>query len=492
MKLRLVSVIISLIVASTQLSAASSIQTPDGFRSAYEKAKGQVVGVSFTVRPMEFEPGVEGPKANGVVCGVIVDASGLLITTGDLFPEPGRDPRRTLAPTEFKLHFDRDTIVPAEAIGLDRVLNIAYLKFDPNNAPALNPVKFKPSPDLQVGDPVAIVGVLGRKYEFTPALFTATINARVSQPRTLFGVDQIIQDLTVGGLVLRMDGSAAGIVTKDVIGDSLDSTQSPGNFLAIIANMGEPQLRKPGYAMVLPYSEFKESLASPPALDLVVEVKRSWIGIVMQALNDDLRDYWDLSVPGGIIVGSVVDDSPAETGGLLPGDIITALNGDALRITRDSELPEFRRRVQRIGVGSSLELGIIRAGKNRKVTLTLVQAPKTASFADDYENEEFGLTVREITIDVQQALNLEPDAEGVVIEKTEEAGWADISGLFSQDLILSVNGSKVTTVGDIRKSLDEIKARREPEAIFFVMRPPDTLFIRVKTEYDAGNGASGS
>jgi len=463
--------------------SGSSIETPSGVREAYAEARGRVVGVSFTVRPMEAEPGVEGPKSDGVLCGVIVDAAGVLVTASDIFPEPGGDPRNTLAPTEFRIHFGGDRTVPAEAIGIDRNLNLAFLKFDPAAAPDIRPAIFRGKPDLRVGDPVAIIGVLGRKYGFAPAVFRATVNAVIEKPVTLFSVDAIIQDLTVGGLVLRRDGSAAGIVTKDVITEDLDSAKAPGNFLAIIANMGQPQIRKPGYAMILPYGEFEKSVASPPPLDLVTEIKRSWIGIVMQALDDDLRDYWGLSVPGGIIVGSVVDGSPAQAGGLMPGDIITGFAGEPVRINQDSQLPDFRRRVERMGVGEQVPLEVYRGGQRREISITLRDAPKTASLAEDYEDEEFGMTVREITIDVQQALNLDPGSEGVVVERTEEAGWADVSGLFPQDLIVSINGKKVRTVAEFRTSLAGIKSRQESEAIFFVMRPPDTLFVRVKTDY---------
>lgn len=464
-------------------AAASSVETPAGLREAYAEAAGRVVGVSFTVRPMEAEPGVEGPKTDGVLCGVVADASGLVVTAGDIFPDPGGDPRTTLAPTEFKIHFGADSAVPAEAIGIDRTLNLAFLRFDPAAAPQLKPVSFKEAPELQVGDPVAIVGVMGRKYGFAPAIFRATVNSAVDSPVPLLGVDTIIQDLTVGGLVLRRDGTPAGIVTKDVITEDLDSARAPGNFLAIIANMGQPQLRKPGYAMVLPYAAFRKSLESPPQLDLVTTIKRSWIGIVMQSLGDDLREYWKLPVQGGIIIGSVVDGSPAQAAGLEPGDIITSFDSEPLRITQDSQLPDFRRRVERMGIGTRVPLRIYRDGSPRDAELTLAEAPKTASLAEDYEDEDFGITVREITIDVQQALNLDPGTEGVVVERTEEAGWADVSGLFPRDLILSINGEKVRTVAEFRGILEVIKLNADSEAIFFVMRPPDTLFVRVKTDY---------
>jgi serine protease Do len=461
------------------------IDTAAGLRRAYADARGRVVGISFTVKPMESETGVEGPKVDGLVCGVVVDPSGVILTAGDIFPEPGGDPRSIMAPTDFKVHFSAEKAVPAEAVGLDRTLNLAFLRVDPEVAPEMRPVEFREKPDLRVGDPVLIVGLMGRKYGYTPALYRATINAEVEGPVRLYGVDAILQDLTVGGLVLRSDGSTAGIVAKDVLGADFETGRTPGNLLSIIANMSQPQLRRPGYAMILPFAGFADAMESPPPVDLVTSRKRAWIGIVMQALNEDLRDYWSLPVPGGIIVGSVVEDSPAQAAEILPGDILTRVAGDQIRITEDAQLQDFRRSVERMEPGREIEIEIYRDGAPRTLTFALGTAPKTASLADDYEDEDFGLTVREITIDVQQALNLDPEFEGIVVESTEGAGWADVSGLAPQDIILSLGRTRVKTVGQFREALAEIKARQDTEAVFFVMRPPETRFVRVRTGFDA-------
>jgi S1-C subfamily serine protease len=432
---------------------------------------------------MESETGVEGGRAEGALCGVVVDGSGLIVAPGDIFPEPGGEPRETLVPADFKIHAEGERAYAATAVGIDRSLNLAFLRAEPAALPHLKPVKFREGAPFSVGDPIVIVGALGRKYGFAPAIFQATINAQTQGIVTLYGVDTILQDLTVGGLVLRRDGSAAGIVAKDILLEDLDQARSPGNLLSIIANMGQPQVRKPGYAMVMPYAAFAKSLAAPPPLDLAPDLKHAWIGIVMQALSDDLRDYWKLPVSGGIIVGSVIDGSPAQAAGLRQGDVLTSLEGEPLKITEDAQLAEFRRRIEIMGAGRQVDVDAWRDGRPMRVHLTLGEAPKTASRAEEYKDEDFGLTVREITIDVQQALNLDPSFQGVVVADLEESGWADVAGLGPDDIILSVNGVKVAKVQELRDALNDVKHRRDTEAVFFVMRPPDTLFVRVKTDF---------
>ncbi len=456
--------------------------SPETIAKAHAEASGRVVGVRFVMKQVEVEPGVEGPRMEGDLCGVVV-APGIVMVPGDVFPEPGGDPRTTLVPSEFEIRTGADESVGAEAIGLDRKLNLAYLRFDPAEAPGLRPVDFRPDPPLEVGDPVILVGLLSERYDFAPALYRGTLNSSVTSPVPLMGVDALVQDLTVGGLVLRGDGSAAGVVVKDLLPEEIDMARTPGNFISIVANTGQFPLRRPGYAMVLPHAGFAESMASPPPVDLDTEMKRAWLGIVMQALDEDLRDYWKLPVPGGIIIGSVVDGSPSHAAGLRQGDILTRIEGEEIRITENAQLGDFRRKIERMAAGEEIEFEVYRNRAPMSITIRLGDAPRTAALAEDYEDKDFGLRVREMTIDVQQAMNLGPDVEGVFIESTESSGWVDVAGIVPQDIILAINGVRVRSVGDVRDALSDIKHRQDPEAIFFIMRPPDTLFLRVRTEF---------
>jgi serine protease Do len=396
-----------------------------------------------------------------------------------------------MAPTEFRVHFGTDTVVPAEAVGLDRGLNLAFVRIDPDAAPPLSPAVFQDGPALQVGDPVVIVGVLGRKYGFAPALYRATVNAVVEEPVRLYGVDTVVQDLAVGGLVLRSDGTTAGVIANDLLRGGSDNGRAPGNFLSIIASTGQPQVRRPGYAMILPFAAFREAMDSPPPIQLTTGRRRGWVGIVMQALNEDLIQYWGLPVPGGIIVGSVLEGSPAEAAGLRPGDILTRFGGDPLRINENSQLADFRRRVEAMKADDVVDLQVYREGRPVTIALTLGNAPKTAGLAEDYEDTDFGLKVRELTLDVRQALNLEPGVEGIVVESTEDSGWADVAGLAPRDIILELDGAPVRTVSRFREALDRIKERRGQETVFFVLRPPETRFVRLKTDYDRSGRAGG-
>ena len=99
------------------------------------------MAITYTLRPKEKPTGGEGRKVEDAVCGVIVDASGLIITSADPFPDPGGDPKTTLTPVEFKVHLRGGHPVDAEAVGLDRELNLAYLRLK-SPPPEVRPLRF--------------------------------------------------------------------------------------------------------------------------------------------------------------------------------------------------------------------------------------------------------------------------------------------------------------------------------------------------------------
>jgi len=78
------------------------------------------------------------------------------------------------------------------------------------------------------------------------------------------------------------------------------------------------------------------------------KVSRAWLGVLIQDVNRDLAESFDLDRPHGALVSRVMPDSPAEKAGLKAGDIIMAFNGKT--IEHSSELPYL---VGQLKVGTS-------------------------------------------------------------------------------------------------------------------------------------------
>ena len=68
--------------------------------------------------------------------------------------------------------------------------------------------------------------------------------------------------------------------------------------------------------------------------------------------------------------------------------------------------------------------------------------------AERYENELFGITVRELTVDVILYGELDPDIQGVVVHSVVSAGWASLSGLRTDDIIRKIGMDEITDLGE--------------------------------------------
>jgi serine protease Do len=105
-------------------------------------------------------------------------------------------------------------------------------------------------------------------------------------------------------------------------------------------------------------------------------VSRGWLGVNIQNVTKDLAAGLGMSKAEGALVSSVNDGSPAAKGGLQPGDVIVAVDGE--RIEKMRELP---RRIARIAAGDDTQMTVIRGGKERTLNVTIGAMPKADKVA---------------------------------------------------------------------------------------------------------------
>ncbi len=98
---------------------------------------------------------------------------------------------------------------------------------------------------------------------------------------------------------------------------------------------------------------------------------RPWLGIEMQKLNPQLGKYFKVKDGEGVLISSVVEDSPAAKAGLKAGDVIVKLDDE--KIKDGSDLIDV---LEDKEAGDEVELAIVRKGKDKKFTATLDENPK--------------------------------------------------------------------------------------------------------------------
>ncbi|UCF67931.1 MAG: PDZ domain-containing protein [Acidobacteriota bacterium] len=103
-------------------------------------------------------------------------------------------------------------------------------------------------------------------------------------------------------------------------------------------------------------------------------LKRAWVGVKPVEVPDQLREYWGGSKERGVLIGEVEQGSPAELGGLRPGDLVLAVEG--YDVASDRELVE---RTRRGGIGNTIELEVSRQGTLLTIEIDLVEEPPEKS-----------------------------------------------------------------------------------------------------------------
>jgi serine protease Do len=203
----------------------------------------------------------------------------------------------------------------------------------------------------------------------------------------------------------------------------------------------------------------------------------------MQPLSRDLAEYWNIDAAGGVILDAVLEGSPAAAAGLKPGDVVLSVAGEPLPVREQKDLSLVQKMIRKAGAGQDVPLSVWRDGEQKVVTVKLTASPTTAVTAEEYENDDFGVTVRELTYDVVQSLNLANDTRGVIVSKTERAGWAQVAGLDRGDIVQKVDGASITSLPTFKSALEKARKEKRAESSMLVLRNYKTRFVRVQTSW---------
>jgi S1-C subfamily serine protease len=98
-------------------------------------------------------------------------------------------------------------------------------------------------------------------------------------------------------------------------------------------------------------------------------------------------------------------------------------------------------------------------------------------------NEDFGLTVRGITFFDRDENRWSGDTRGVLIEKTERAGWAQVGDLRRRDLILMIDERPVENLKDFREIMESVTQSRQERVTFLVLRGVETRFQYIEPDW---------
>ena|SRR5215471_1398898 len=236
----------------------------------------------------------------------------------------------------------------------------------------------------------------------------------------------------------------------------------------------------------------------------------SWLGVELHEVTPDTAKELKLPAERGVVVSSIVPDSPAGKAGLKENDVVTEINGQ-----RVEGAAQFRRMIREIPAGRTAQITVWRDGRAQTISVTLGKAEdrrrslKMVTPAPGAPGS-FAFTMPEIPMvppmewngtlmmGGQPRLGIDaedlngqlgsffgaPDGEGVLVREVNPGSAAEKGGLKAGDVITSVNGERVRTVGDLRQKLaakHEAKDKEKDQTVKLgVLRNKSELSLTVE------------
>jgi serine protease Do len=385
-------------------------------------------GQFFRGHPMPRQHGMQHAQGSGF----LISADGLVLTNAHVVDGAKEVTVKLSDHREYK----------AKVLGADRSSDIAVLKIDGHELPA---VTLGNSDQLGVGDYVLAIGEPFGLEE------TATAGIVSAKGRSLPGdgyvpfiqTDAAVNPGNSGGPLFDANGSVVGINAQ------------------IYSNSGGFQ----GVSFAIPINlavQVKDQIVKTG------KVAHARLGVEVQPLNQSLAESFKLKTPNGALVAKVTPDSAAEKAGIKVGDVILKFN--------DAPVLDAGQLSQRVGVmtpGDKASLEIWRDGKSLSLTATIGNAAAMAS-ADDASGDsapaKLGLALRPLNAEERRQAGV---PGGLVVEDAQ--GRAAEAGIQPGDVVLSVDGTPIQSVAQLRKMVQE----HDKQIALLIQRGDARLFVPV-------------
>lgn len=344
----------------------------------------------------------------------------------------------------------------ARVVGRDARTDVAVLKIAPRE-----PLTILPLGDSSQVEPGEWVMAVGNPFGLGGNSVSVGVVSFKGRP----------MDLSEHGTPIEMVQTDAAINPGNSGGPLIDAGGRVIGINTLIVTQGVGQSSGVGFAV--PINVAKAELAQ---LKEKGHVTRGWLGIQIQALDEDLSSSLGLRGTDGALVSDVRPGGPADKAGMKPGDVITRVNGTAVHTSADvSEI------VSSLAPGEKAKLDVVRDGREKTLDASVGTFPEgreEASAGTGGERGRLGLSLRPLDDASAAHLDLPRGMDGLVVSEVEPGSPAETAGLRPGDVIVGVDGREVSSRGDFEKAVDgrqpvRVRVYRGGGYLFLVLKPED-------------------
>ncbi|MBI3705806.1 MAG: Do family serine endopeptidase [Rhizobiales bacterium] len=393
-------------------------------------------------------------RVSSLGSGFIIDASGLVVTNNHVISEAD----------EVSVILNDGTTLKAEVLGRDTKTDLALLRVKSDKP--LKAVKWGDSDKLRLGEWVIAIG--------NPFNMGGTVTAGIVSARNrdinsgpydnYIQTDAAINRGNSGGPLFNLNGEVIGVNT------------------AIISPTGGSI----GIGFAVPS---KSALAVIDQLREYKEVRRGWLGVRIQQVDDQIADSLNIKPARGALIAGIDDKGPAKPAGIEPGDVVVKFDGKDIKEMRD--LPKI---VAETPVGKDVEVVIIRKGVEEKKTVKLGRlddAPKQVSLTPKKDTPEekpvvkkaLGLDLANLTDELRKKHKIKDKVKGVLIAGVEANSPAAEKGLRTGMVIAEVQQQPVTNATEMQALIDKAKKDGRKAVVLLVVSPEgDPSFVALSLQ----------
>ncbi len=385
-------------------------------------------------------------QRHGLGSGVIVSSSdGYIVTNNHVIENAD----------EIRIQLYTGEEYEAEIVGTDPASDVAVLRVDANDLPA---IPLGDSDKMRVGDMVLAIGSpLTDQLAHTVSQGIVSASGRSFLGLNVFEdyiqTDAAINPGNSGGALINLNGELVGINT------------------AIASRTGGHQ----GIGFAIPINMAKSVME---ALITDGRVTRGFLGLEYGAeVDQTMARAMGMEQPIGFVVGSVIEDGPAEQAGIQEGDVIMEFNNEEVR-----DWNEFRGRVANTPPGTEIEITIFRDGASRDLTVEI--AERDPDLAEDVESDEreelrenLGFGVQTLDDEIRRQLRLRPEIQGVVVMQIDQTSNAYRQGLRRGDVIVQAVGERIENTDQFYSAISAFTETGEDAVLLQVNRQGRNMYI---------------
>ena len=276
--------------------------------------------------------------------------------------------------------------------------------------------------------------------------------------------DAAINQGNSGGPLFNMDGDVIGI-------NSVIISRTGGNV---------------GIGFAIPSKMVQRVIAD---LRTHGQVKRGWLGVGIQPIDESIAESVGLEKAEGVMVSNVMDGDPADKAGIESGDVILEYNGEAVPDTR-----ALLRLVADTPAGRKTPVVVWRDGRRKSLFVQVGEmkpdeareAPPAGEPGGPVDESKpidtLGMTISPLDERVREQAKVPEDVTGVIVSQVRPTSDAAEKGIQRGDIIVRIGSKEVAGTDDVTKAVKQHKDDGKKSVLLRLRRGENFVFVAIKLE----------